>query len=310
MREVKAWVRRQENANYAREVKAKQTASALRSARNSPLFLSRQWRPNETLDMRDPIRVPSIGLTFSEAQVRSVIDAIEGDAADADAQGGEVDIELAHEWDIFSLLVCERPPVIARIDEAEERYKSALRDVKLSQPMPDLFRTLFVDRIKKSDAEFAKNTQIRPRITSEDLADEAHSLNRGLDRRLYLISKLKNRADNAWEFPWARRRADETLFETAMRALGDRAGSRLQTTVVSHAPFGHIEKAYPEAMQAQSGKRGAQVFFQRVYYVSGNARIDDDNDSVVEDFAWVPKEDLVSRINPELFDSINPLLLD
>ena len=100
----------------------------------------------------------------------------------------------------------------------------------------------------------------------------------------------------------------QTLFETAHRALSQRIGPYLHYTTITQEPFGHKEYEYDQKQQQEYGKKGGQLFFQKGYYVSGNGRpqIND----IVDDFGWFTKEQLVDRVNPVLWDSMQHLLLE
>eukprot|EP01084_Bolivina_argentea_P085934 155339_1 len=251
---MKACIKRQENQKREKRDAQEQTEKL-------QIELYKQWQPNETLD-EEPLNVPNIASLFSESDIETVVKSIDEDA--------EHDIEH-HPYFIYSMLIIERLPIIARAYKYEEDYKASLRDVKLSQEhIPNYFRELYIDKIKRDDVERKKNEAIRPRITEHDIENECHSLNRSLDLRLYLLTKLKDKEH--WEFPWGIRKFDETLFETAHRSLSQRIGPYLHYTTISHEPFGHKQYEYDEAQQKEYGKKGGQLFFQKGYYVSGNGR--------------------------------------
>ena len=286
---MRAWIKRQEK-NKREKREAQETAEKLQ------IELFKQWQPNETLD-EEPLNIPNIPMLFNEVDIERVVKAVDAES--------ESDIE-DHPYFIYSMLVIERLPIIARAYKYEEEYRAALREVKLSQDIPAYFRELYIDKIKRDDAERTKNEAIRPRVTEHDIENEYHSLNRTLDSRLYLLTKLKDK--ETWEFPWSIRKYDETLFETAHRALSERIGPYLHYTTITEEPFGHKQYEYDAAQQTEFGKKGGQLFFQKGYYVSGNGR--PEVSDIVEDFGWFTRDQVADKVNPVLWQSIGELLLD
>ena len=120
------------------------------------------------------------------------------------------------------------------------------------------------------------------------------------------MNKMENK--EYWEFPWSVRKFDETVFETAHRALSQRIGPYLHYTTVDEEPFGHKQYEYDEEQQQKYGKKGGQLFFQKGYYVSGNGR--PNVSDMVEDFGWFTKAQLAEKLNPVLWESLEELLLE
>ena len=288
---MRQWIRRQE------KIKAEKKEETERALQKQ--FENRHaWQSNNIID-NEEIRIPVIdfikGYNNDLNTKRNIINSIDNN--------NENDIDN-HPYNLFSLIVIERLPIISRIYEYETKYKDILRKVKLQQPeMPKLFKDLYLDIIKKNDEETSRNERITPRITNDDINNEIHSLNRCLDKRLYLITKIKDK--EYWEFPWNQRIYDETLMETSHRALIERIGKYLIYSKISDEPFGHKEYQFDTEI---NGKKGSQLFFHKGYYVSGNGqpRVHD----LVDDFGWFTKADLESKINPIIWSSIAPLLLD
>ena len=286
---MKAWIKRQEKAK-------REKRESMEASEKLQIELYKQWQPNETLD-EEPVNIPNIPMLFNENDIENVVRAID-DESEADIAN--------HPYFIYSMMIIERLPIIARVYEYEEEYKSALREIKLSQDIPAYFRELYIDQIKRDDVEQKQNERVRPRITEHDIENETHSLNRSLDLRLYLLTKMTDK--KYWEFPWSVRKYDETVFETAHRALSQRIGPYLHYTTISEEPFGHKQYEYDAEQQQEYGKKGGQLFFQKGYYVSGNGR--PNVSDVVEDFGWFTKAQLAERVNPVLWESIEELLLE
>lgn len=286
---MKAWIKRQEKAK-------REKREAMEASEKLQIELYKTWQPNETLD-DEPIHIPNIPTLFDEHSIENVVRAID------DTSESDID---SHPYFIYSMMIIERLPIIARVYKYEEEYKSALREIKLSQDMPAYFRELYIDQIKRDDADRHQNERVRPRITEHDIEQEMHSLNRALDQRLYLLTKLRDK--EYWEVPWSVRKFDETVFETAHRALSQRIGPYLHYTTISEEPFGHKQYEYDAEQQKEYGKQGGQLFFQKGYYVSGNGR--PEINDIVEDFGWFTKQQMAERVNPVLWESLEELLLE
>ena len=295
MTAMRAWIKRQEKQKLEKRLEEE-------SNEKLQYELFKQWQPNETLN-EEPINIPNIQMLFNEIEIENVVKSIDSESE------SEKDIN-DHPYFIYSMIIIERLPIIARAYKYEEDYKSVLRKIKLSQDIPSYFRELYIDKIKRDDTERNKNEKIRPRITEHDFENEYHSLNKSLDLRLYLLTKLKDK--DYWEFPWSLRQFDETLFETSHRALSQRIGPYLHYTTINQEPFGHKQYQFDNEQQQEYGKLGGQLFFQKGYYVSGNGKLNLEgyNQHIVEDFGWFTKEQLVDKVNPVLWDSLEPLLLD
>lgn len=244
-------------------------------------------------------RIPDIQALFSEKEIKSVV------------AKGEVEADIAaHPFRIFSCLVLERPPIVKPKKEHLEEYFDARREIKLHQQFPQLFKDLYVEMIKKEKDELDDNERTRPRVTQEDLDGNTHTLNRQLDKRLYLLTKRAGNNVSHWEMPWTERQKDEMLFETAERALVSRLGDTIRYAQVSCKPMGHSEVRYSEDQRKKLGKEGAQVFFNRAYYLEGNGRKHAIDKATTADFGWFTKAECKERLNPTFFANMEDLLLD
>ncbi|ETO11200.1 mitochondrial ribosomal protein L46 [Reticulomyxa filosa] len=286
--------------------------------KKDPLYLAKIWRGNELLDNKWPVKVPNISLAYEQSELQQVLKNVD--------ENDEDDIDKVHPYEIHSMLVVERLPVIKRIEEYEEEYRKVLREVKMEQKMPELLKQLYVENVKKGNIQKERMAKTQPRITKDDQNNEYHSLNRCLDRRLYLLvqvrsdSKTGNDNDNDnnnnndkdkdkskgnWEFPSDIREPGETLTETAQRALFEAVGPYLRYSIISQAPFGHSQIDFEKK---QANKKGAQMFFHKAYYLSGNGK--PDVSDMVTDLGWFTKQQVATMVSPKIWDSIHDLLLD
>lgn len=241
-------------------------------------------------------KIPNIQAMFTEDEIKEVVFA-----------EGESDIG-AHPFRIFSCMVLERPPIVVKQRPHQEEYFEARRLVKLQQPFPKLFKDLYIEKIAKEKEIYEDNVRTRPLVTQEDLDGNTNSLNRCLDKRLYLVTKRKGAQH--WEMPWAERNNDETLFETAERALVSRIGDTIRYAQVTCMPIGHSEMNYTAAQKEKFKKQGVQIFYNRAYYLEGNGRKHSINSELTEDFGWFTKAELKERLNPTFLANIGELLLE
>jgi len=131
-------------------------------------------------------------------------------------------------WRLVSGVVVERLPVIMRDPEPWELEWTEWRERQMQErtrnfPFQDpKAGSDAADAAKQdeADAEAAADFVFEPapRVTADDRAKNMRSLNRQLDRRLYLIVK-KNRAQHAWQFPQGGREQRETMREVCVRAF-------------------------------------------------------------------------------------------
>lgn len=113
-----------------------------------------------------------------------------------------------------------------------------------------------------------------PRITPADLSGDLRSMKRRLDQRLYLMIKHKGQEAageaaaaeeqlpaGSWTFPRARNLPEETLRQTANRALTAAIGRRQPMYPLGNAPMGHLLRRRPEG--AAAAARGMPLSAQR-----------------------------------------------
>ncbi|KAF7133485.1 hypothetical protein RHSIM_Rhsim09G0104800 [Rhododendron simsii] len=102
--------------------------------------------------------------------------------------------------------------------------------------------------LKKSDARGKGDYQIdyvpAPRVTEADKTNDKRSLQRALDRRLYLLLYGKTvsapHGRSVWHFPENVYKSEETLRKCAESALLSVIGDLSDTYFVGNAPMGHM----------------------------------------------------------------------
>ncbi|KAJ1834405.1 hypothetical protein LPJ63_001994 [Coemansia sp. RSA 2711] len=125
---------------------------------------------------------------------------------------------------------------------------------------------------------------VQPRTTKADAADDLQSLERRLDRTLYLV--VRNSAGQ-WEFPQGTVQSDELLAQAARRSLRDACGSGMSVWTVGKGPIGHKDS----------------LFFVKAHILSGQAA-----KAQAADFKWVTREELETVVAADYWATVKDLL--
>ena len=141
------------------------------------------------------------------------------------------------------------------------------------------------------------------RITEADRTNDRRSLERCLDKSLFLIVK-RNRDANSWQFPQGKWNEGETMRQTSER-VGDRAVGKVNRWYISNAPIGHTCYAYPANIQKQRSQYGAKVFFYRCQLIAGSIKLET---KLYKDFAWITRDEVSEYFNEETAKYLKALL--
>ncbi|KAI8818519.1 uncharacterized protein EV422DRAFT_551194 [Fimicolochytrium jonesii] len=134
--------------------------------------------------------------------------------------------------------------------------------------------------------------EIAPRRTKADEVRDMKSLDRALERTLYLVVKRK---DGGWRFPAGKLEGQEVLSEGAARHLRTEVGKDLETWVVGNTPVG-VWKGDKE-----------KVFYMKAHILSGKISA---NPKLVEDHAWATKQELKEYLSPDYYQSVQRMLAE
>ncbi|BAP69318.1 54S ribosomal protein L17 [Kluyveromyces marxianus] len=198
----------------------------------------------------------------------------------------------------------------------ERRFQSAQKGVISKQPgvwfpkgVPDVKHNR--ERSQKQEIVLPKDTSeaslnsdvSRPivpnsRITKADEKNDISSLERKLDRTLYLL--VKDGKEN-WvlpNFPVEAVNSEEkkALHETAEIGLRRIGGEDINTWTVSNTPAGVIQS-----------DKDLQFLFKS-HIVAGEFKLKDKRS--IKDFAWLTKDEIKTKVNEEYFKEIQYLLAD
>lgn len=202
---------------------------------------------------------------------------------------------------LFASTVLERLPVILPEPPAWEvdyRIFSFERRQLYRKEYPKEFLDMgSSNRGEEGDIVF----EPAPRITDADRTNDIRSLQRALDKRLYLI--VNGQPENSefqqprWHFPEKIYENEETMRQCAEKALAGNVGTSMETYFVGNAPCGHLSTpSQPNSVR----------FFFRSQFLVGNVTL---SNRRLEDYAWVTKEELVNYVDPQEYEFYAKLLI-
>jgi large subunit ribosomal protein L46 len=193
-----------------------------------------------------------------------------------------------------------------RWKEDEEARKKAMADPQLS--LTDAVKEAqSIQQDEESVTPLSNKFETGSRETEADKKNDIKSLDRALQRTLYLIVK-KPRDQHAWQFPQGAVEDGEYLHDAAERELAEECGKNMDVWFVGRQPIGHYTYKFSEDhVKKNPGANGAKVFFMKAHVFAGQCN--PDNKEVV-DFAWVTKDELPQYVSPEYFDAVKDILSD
>ncbi|RZC62148.1 hypothetical protein C5167_023928 [Papaver somniferum] len=206
---------------------------------------------------------------------------------------------------IVAAVLFERLPVVVpKIDPVVYAFQ------EFSYRWGQQYRRKYPDDVLgKSDARGKGDIQIEyvpaPRITEADKNNDRKSLQRALDRRLYLLlygnSYESPAGKPVWHFPEKVYEKEETLRKCAESALQSVIGDLSHTYFVGNAPFAHmIIPPKEDSNDVPSLKR----FFFKSQVIAANKF----NVGKCEDYVWVTKDELLEYY-PEQAAFLNKMII-
>ncbi|RUS32360.1 39S mitochondrial ribosomal protein L46-domain-containing protein [Jimgerdemannia flammicorona] len=194
---------------------------------------------------------------------------------------------------------------------AERRWKEeeAARNQAMRSPLSIQDAVREAAELAQTDEERVQQQETKieyaDRITEADRVGDMKSLDRALQRSLYLVVK-KPREQHAWQFPQGGVGTGELLHQAARRELLEECGPDMDVWFVGRTPIGHYKYIFPDDYVAKDPKaKGARVFFMKAHIFAGQVR--PDNDEVV-DYAWVTKQELKEYVSPDYYKAVKDML--
>ncbi|XP_071701024.1 uncharacterized protein [Rutidosis leptorrhynchoides] len=205
---------------------------------------------------------------------------------------------------VASVLFERLPVIIPKIDPVVYAFQ------EFSFRWRQQFRRAYPEEfLKKSDSrgeggEYHIDFVPAPRITEADKTNDKRSLQRALDRRLYLLlfgdAYGSPKGQPVWHFPEKVYNSEETLRKCAESALESVIGDLSHTYFVGNAPMGHIAmQPTEEDKDTQSFKR----FFFKSQVIATNKL-----DIKCKDFVWVTKDELLAYF-PEHSEYLTKMII-
>ncbi|RIA93009.1 39S mitochondrial ribosomal protein L46-domain-containing protein [Glomus cerebriforme] len=155
-----------------------------------------------------------------------------------------------------------------------------------------------------SDVE-EEEIKIASRITQDDLNNNLKSLNRALQRTLYLIVK-KPRNEYSWQFPQGGVNLKENLVQAAARELEEECGNKMDVWFVGRRPIGYYKYNYPRDFIARDKNiKGSMVFFMKAHVFAGQVNVDQKE---IVDFAWVTKQEMMQFVPEPYYIAVKDML--
>ncbi|KAJ2744615.1 hypothetical protein GGI20_002830 [Coemansia sp. BCRC 34301] len=144
------------------------------------------------------------------------------------------------------------------------------------------------DTVDKS--EVSKPIEINARETEADAAGDEQSLERRLDRTLYLVVKG---AKGEWSLPQGKVKGEELLHEAARRNLKDICGGKMSVWMVGNGPVGHYK----------SGE--TSTFYVKGHILAGQAS---PNTELASEFKWITREEVEKTVSAEYWLAVKDML--
>ncbi|KAL4780168.1 ribonuclease H-like domain-containing protein [Aspergillus varians] len=148
-----------------------------------------------------------------------------------------------------------------------------------------------------------------PRVTEADKKGDTRSLDRALQRTLYLLVQSK---EGYWKLPSSPVATNETLRLAADRTLRQSAGVNMNTFMVGYHPVGHyVYNARKPKTDETLGVTlaGEKTFFMKGRIMAGQADLSA-NEQNLQDFKWLAKEEISKYVLPPYYASIKNMLAE
>lgn len=175
-----------------------------------------------------------------------------------------------------------------------------------------LLRDAEVVTTASSEGSTTKKVDIeRPtsRVTEADKKNDHKSLDRLLQRTLYLLVQTK---EGYWKFPSSSVGLDENLRSAAERTLSESAGVNMNTWFVGFHPVGHHSYNFKAPKPDEISKElvaGEKTFFMKSRIMAGQADLEA-NTQNLKDFKWLAKEEIQKYVLPQYYSHIKNILAD
>jgi len=238
------------------------------------------------------------------------------------------------QWKISAAVSVERLPTITpALTEIEEKLQNLFQELENEQSLKsdhemriieeiDLAqqkkagialppeKAMMLQRTASDDIDYwtreAKGFVPASRKTKEDEINDLKSLNRALDKSLFLVIQDKENADS-WTLPKMINSNGESLRETAEKALQTFCGENFKAQVIGNAPFIHYNLKYSPENRETYEVHGEKVFIFKAFFQEGSLP-ETTKSKQCEDFKWLKREELLETVENRLKIPLNTIL--
>ncbi|KAG2223081.1 hypothetical protein INT45_008929 [Circinella minor] len=157
-------------------------------------------------------------------------------------------------------------------------------------------------QLEQNDTAAASMNKVEKasRLTEADIKKDVKSLDRALQRTLYLVVHKPEDTQHPWQFPQGQIDSAEYLHEAAERQLEDDCGKDMDVWFVGRQPVSFYKKAASKG----SEEPGSKTFFMKARVYAGQIQ----PNKQVSDFAWVTKEELPNYLSSDYYNAIKDSL--
>ncbi|KAI9678938.1 MAG: 54S ribosomal protein L17 mitochondrial [Trizodia sp. TS-e1964] len=160
--------------------------------------------------------------------------------------------------------------------------------------------------VQQSEEEFEAPM---PRVTEADKSGDQRSLNRLLQKTLYLLVRGK---EGRWNFPHDALVGNENLHDAAERILVQTGGLNMNTWVIGRVPIGSYNFKFPNPRligEKKLEELGEKTFFIKARIMAGQADLAE-NALGLQEFKWLSKEEIEQVVTPRYFKAVRSMLAD
>ncbi|KAG2115219.1 39S mitochondrial ribosomal protein L46-domain-containing protein [Suillus discolor] len=157
---------------------------------------------------------------------------------------------------------------------------------------------------KLAEATMRDEEEAMPRVHEADINSDFKNLNRRGQRNLYLLLQKQENGTAIWKFPQGSVDRGELLYHAATRGLEVECGNNMDTWIVSRNPIGVF---HPPSPASTGGAEEDVVFFYKAHIMAGQVR---PNRTHTQDFAWLTKGEIKTRVDEDYWLGIKDILSD
>ncbi|GFR40799.1 hypothetical protein Agub_g1416 [Astrephomene gubernaculifera] len=248
--------------------------------------------------MPGSLLIKRLGCGISELASRRWLATSRAYAAAATTSGDEPSVSGGDGQPIFAACVLQRMPLVrsqAPTSHAEHLVLSRQRALETGEikDYPQVAASSRDEGASKSQQQDLRTFNPVPSVTAADASGDVRSMRRALSESLYLVVRSgasgkaaagsSSGGGGEWSFPAAANTAQESISDTAQRALLSTIGRSHPVFFVGNAPMAHL-RALPQGT----------TFFMLAQAVDDPWDIKLAEGASAREYAWVTKRELLS----------------